>query len=525
MPLSLFDEKSRVGKSSRRGPALAMSLGIHSLAFFVLMSTPEIRLPPPAKSEYQQALAGKEEKIVWYRLNEKLPGIAPPVARADSRPLRAEAKAQQQIVASPKAAPKREQFVYSSAPQLPDAKPVDAPNLLAIRFEPPAPPAPKLFVPPPLAPAPELADVRLQDSAPPIATKAPEAPELPGVNRRIFRRFVPPTPAVKAKLAEIVPPPEAPQLASTAVPTDLPFNLKTPGRRFAPPPVPTASTPRPPTLEAPPAVASQPPSANALSADLKDLNLAIVSLKPAEKPPTLPASSNPGQFSAAPEIHREGADSAGGPQGITVPDLFVRGAPGSKPGDAKPSLMAEAFAAPTAASTLRQALRTTSPRISQEEPPPPPERPSSPAAATKVSGAPDPRFTGRDVYMMAIQMPNLTSYSGSWLMWYSDRMAHEAGLAPVSPPIAHRKVDPKYVAAAISDRVEGTVRLACVIGKDGKVSNVELVRGLDERLNRSAEEALAKWEFTPATRQGQPVDVDVLVEIPFRLQPLTPVAF
>jgi protein TonB len=122
-------------------------------------------------------------------------------------------------------------------------------------------------------------------------------------------------------------------------------------------------------------------------------------------------------------------------------------------------------------------------------------------------------------------MPNLTSYSGSWLMWYSDRMAHEAGLAPVSPPIAHRKVDPKYVAAAISDSVEGTVRLACVIGKDGKVSTVELVRGLDERLNRSAEEALTKWEFTPATRQGQPVDVDVLVEIPFRLKPLTPVAF
>ena len=50
--------------------------------------------------------------------------------------------------------------------------------------------------------------------------------------------------------------------------------------------------------------------------------------------------------------------------------------------------------------------------------------------------------------MMAIQMPNLTSYSGSWLMWYADRTAREAGLAPVAPPVAHRKVDPKYIAAA-----------------------------------------------------------------------------
>jgi len=38
------------------------------------------------------------------------------------------------------------------------------------------------------------------------------------------------------------------------------------------------------------------------------------------------------------------------------------------------------------------------------------------AGAVRVSNAPEKRFNGRDVYMMAIQMPNLTSYSGSWLM-------------------------------------------------------------------------------------------------------------
>ena len=121
--------------------------------------------------------------------------------------------------------------------------------------------------------------------------------------------------------------------------------------------------------------------------------------------------------------------------------------------------------------------------------------------------------------MMAIQMPNLTSYSGSWLMWYADRTAREAGLAPIAPPLAHRKVDPKYIAAAAADRVEGKVQLACVIGKDGRVSAVELVRGLDNRLNQSAIEALSKWEFTPASRRGEPVEVEVLVEIPFRLAP------
>jgi TonB family protein len=142
-----------------------------------------------------------------------------------------------------------------------------------------------------------------------------------------------------------------------------------------------------------------------------------------------------------------------------------------------------------------------------------------PGGAVRVTSAPDPRFNGREVFMMAIQMPQLTSYSGSWLMWYADRTRHEVGLAPIAPPEAHRKVDPKYIASAVSERLEGRVTLACVIDKAGRVVDVELVRGFDDRLNRSAKEALAKWEFYPATRSGVPVDVDVVVEIPFRLEP------
>ncbi len=115
-------------------------------------------------------------------------------------------------------------------------------------------------------------------------------------------------------------------------------------------------------------------------------------------------------------------------------------------------------------------------------------------------------------------MPNLTSYIGSWLLWYSERNA-PPNTAGVTPPMVHRKVDPKYVADAVSERVEGTVRLAAVIRKDGTVGQVELVHGLDVRLDRTAQEALAKWQFSPALRNGQPIDVDILVEIPFRLAP------
>ena len=124
--------------------------------------------------------------------------------------------------------------------------------------------------------------------------------------------------------------------------------------------------------------------------------------------------------------------------------------------------------------------------------------------------------------MMAIQMPNLTSASGSWLMWYSESAARSAGLAPISPPVAHRKVDPKYLPTAVEEHVEGTVRLFCTIGLDGNVSGIEIVQGADRRLEQSAIAALAKWEFYPATRNGQPIAVDLVVEIPFRLLPRAP---
>src|SRR5581483_1559915 len=149
--------------------------------------------------------------------------------------------------------------------------------------------------------------------------------------------------------------------------------------------------------------------------------------------------------------------------------------------------------------------------------PPDSAMPAASRTPTRVSGAPDPSLEGRAVYTLAIQMPNVTSYSGSWIVWFAER--ERAGPGAVRAPSPLRKVDPKYIASAIADGVEGIVRLGAVIRKDGHVEAVKLLRHLDERLDRSASEALAKWEFTPASRDGAPVEVDAVFEIPFRLAP------
>jgi TonB family protein len=82
-----------------------------------------------------------------------------------------------------------------------------------------------------------------------------------------------------------------------------------------------------------------------------------------------------------------------------------------------------------------------------------------------------------------------------------------------------RKVDPKYVATAVTERVEGKVRLSAVIRKDGHVDSVELLSHLDPRLDETAAEALGKWIFQPARRNGAVIDVDAVFEIPFYLAP------
>jgi TonB family protein len=117
-------------------------------------------------------------------------------------------------------------------------------------------------------------------------------------------------------------------------------------------------------------------------------------------------------------------------------------------------------------------------------------------------------------------MPNVTSYSGSWILWYAERRSASTDEREVLPPEPLRKVDPIYDNSAVEDRVEGKVQLSAIIHTDGYVYGINVVKGLDPRLDKSATEALRKWEFTPARLDGNPVDVDIVIEIPFRLRPL-----
>jgi len=83
-------------------------------------------------------------------------------------------------------------------------------------------------------------------------------------------------------------------------------------------------------------------------------------------------------------------------------------------------------------------------------------------------------------------------------------------------PSPLHKVDPKYPPALRNERVEGDVMLYAVIRKDGSVDSIQLVHGIDDQLDQNAMQALARWRFRPAERQGEPVELEAIVHIPFR---------
>jgi len=77
-------------------------------------------------------------------------------------------------------------------------------------------------------------------------------------------------------------------------------------------------------------------------------------------------------------------------------------------------------------------------------------------------------------------------------------------------------VPPQYPPEAGRARIEGTVVLVAVIGKDGTVQDVRVQSGLSV-LAEAAIEAVKQWRYRPYLLNGEPVEVDSQITINFNL--------
>jgi len=78
------------------------------------------------------------------------------------------------------------------------------------------------------------------------------------------------------------------------------------------------------------------------------------------------------------------------------------------------------------------------------------------------------------------------------------------------------QIRPVYPPEAKAQRVQGKVSLMAVIAKDGTVQSLEVVSG-DPLLVPSALEAVKQWVYQPTLLNGQPVEVQTMIDVNYTL--------
>jgi TonB family protein len=246
-------------------------------------------------------------------------------------------------------------------------------------------------------------------------------------------------------------------------------------------------------------------------------------------PPDPPAGNRRGTFAATPEGRsgasgspgsssgwRNSSDSNRGPNRSSgIPGgLYVGNAPAAKTsavsGDSA-STPSSNLVNPKLLASLRP------PRLSGAA-----TQTMQPAQFSNLTEVERQVFGGRKFYSLTLNMPNLNSAGGSWIIRFAELKQNESSTsqnltaADLAQPVVTRKVDPAYPLQLMQQNVSGTVILYAVIHADGSVGNVRVLRGVDPRLDRFAREAVSRWQFQPATKNGSPVDVEATFHVPFR---------
>jgi TonB family protein len=85
----------------------------------------------------------------------------------------------------------------------------------------------------------------------------------------------------------------------------------------------------------------------------------------------------------------------------------------------------------------------------------------------------------------------------------------------ITAPKVVKDVKPSYPADALRTGINGAVKMECIVRPDGTVSDVRVVQPLYPSIDDEAVKVLKQWTFSPGTKDGKPVAVQVEVEMTF----------
>lgn len=89
------------------------------------------------------------------------------------------------------------------------------------------------------------------------------------------------------------------------------------------------------------------------------------------------------------------------------------------------------------------------------------------------------------------------------------------GPAGIMPPVKITDVKPDYPQEAYTSGVGGVVVLEALIDTRGNVVDLDVVRSV-QQLDRAAIDAVSKWKYQPATKEGAPIPVLMTVTLTFK---------
>jgi TonB family protein len=87
----------------------------------------------------------------------------------------------------------------------------------------------------------------------------------------------------------------------------------------------------------------------------------------------------------------------------------------------------------------------------------------------------------------------------------------------VKAPVSFSTPEPDYTDVARSAKFQATNVFEAVIDENGKVASLQLIQPAGLGLDENALLKLQTWTFRPATKDGRPVKVRLLVEVSFNL--------
>lgn len=507
-----------------------LSAAIHAALITILISEVPWRYLPgydwkKELAHYKVLPAPDRKRVIYYDFHAKLPRLPPHKEFGKSQQPRGLIFSRDTLITNSPEANAANQTVWRPDSRTRMDREVKAPNLLILKTAPEPvqqPTQTKPFVAPETRPATTVKTPLLADVAPPAPASEHAGMPLPSASSAIEpalklkpRKFVletgpsrVPSPAlIVEKPPEIVG--QASRGGQSAVEALAEERIKAaqgnrPQAKAFIAPAGTSSGSKPGGAGAGPPLLDPAPPSLAQSYSPGDVNLAILGVKPAAAlEGALPEGSKSGRISRAPVVGEPASGRLQGQPG-PVPDVVSSGASGTNP--------VTAVTTPALPKPVRRLV------LELPAPVPTPLSAPLPPYARTIPGRVEQRLAGRVAYALVIPRPPSPIYTEDWILWFAEREPKQGETPRVRAPWPYKKFETSADPAVVGSVSEGRVQLTAVIRSDGHIDSVATLRDNPGPLGKAGVEDLKKWEFRPATRNGQPIDIDVVFDVALRLQ-------